>query len=75
MEQTARFFGYNVQTVGALANFIAAAPSRIWYSLQRLCEVSRQRRQLRNLDSRLLDDIGIDRKQALKEARRPIWDI
>ncbi len=33
-----------------------------------------QRRQLSTLDARTLEDIGISRRDALKEAGRPIWD-
>ena len=38
-------------------------------------EVRRQRLELQRLDDRLLRDIGIDRADALLEARRPFWDI
>ena len=34
----------------------------------------RQRQVLRDLDIDALNDIGISRKQAQAEARRPIWD-
>ncbi|NYT71069.1 DUF1127 domain-containing protein [Halomonas sp. QX-2] len=33
----------------------------------------RSRRQLLALDDRLLDDIGIDRMQALKEGHKAFW--
>jgi uncharacterized protein YjiS (DUF1127 family) len=33
----------------------------------------RSRRQLAELDSRLLRDIGIDRASAYEEARRSVW--
>ena len=33
-----------------------------------------QRRQLAQLDDALLADIGLTREQALREARRPLWD-
>ncbi|OJA05744.1 DUF1127 domain-containing protein [Halomonas sp. QHL1] len=33
----------------------------------------RSRRHLLALDDRLLDDIGIDRTQALKEGRKAFW--
>ncbi|MBS3667483.1 MULTISPECIES: DUF1127 domain-containing protein [Halomonadaceae] len=33
----------------------------------------RSRRQLLALDDRLLDDIGIDRTQALKEGHKAFW--
>ena len=34
----------------------------------------RQRRQLRALDARMLDDIGCSRAEAETEAARPVWD-
>ena len=34
----------------------------------------RQRRQLLQLDDRRLDDIGLDRTAAQREATRPFWD-
>lgn len=33
------------------------------------------RRTLEGLDDALLHDIGLTREQALKESRRPIWDV
>jgi uncharacterized protein YjiS (DUF1127 family) len=36
-------------------------------------ERTRQRRQLLELPPRLLRDIGIDRADALREARKPFW--
>ncbi len=33
----------------------------------------RQRRELCNLDARMLDDIGMTRAQALAEAQKPWW--
>ena len=38
-------------------------------------EVARQRRQLLRLDERALNDIGIRRSDAHKEAMRGFWDI
>ena len=32
-----------------------------------------QRRQLKNMDARMLDDIGVTRAQAIEEARKPVW--
>lgn len=37
-------------------------------------ELSRQRRQLSQLDERMLEDIGVNRSDALQEAKRPFWD-
>lgn len=34
---------------------------------------ARQRRRLRMLEPRELKDIGVDRQQALHEARKPCW--
>ncbi|RBW45350.1 hypothetical protein DS901_03780 [Loktanella sp. D2R18] len=36
--------------------------------------VARQRHQLRNLDDRLLRDVGITRAQAMQEASKAPWD-
>lgn len=33
----------------------------------------RQRRELRELDDRLLRDIGLTREQVLREAAKPFW--
>ena len=42
--------------------------------LRRMYDTWRQRQVLRDLDIDALNDIGISRKQAQAEARRPIWD-
>jgi uncharacterized protein YjiS (DUF1127 family) len=34
----------------------------------------RQRRALKALDARALDDVGLSRHEAQKEAKRPVWD-
>ena len=39
----------------------------VWY------ERARQRRQLGQLDDRLLSDIGVDRFDAGQESRKPFW--
>ena len=72
MEQSIRRFGRRTETMEVALKTLAAD---FWQRICRLAELSRQRRQLKNLDARLLDDIGIDRAQALKEANRPLWDI
>ena len=36
-------------------------------------ERSRQRRALAELDDRLLDDIGVTRSEARREAAKPLW--
>lgn len=35
----------------------------------------RQRLRLQDLDAHLLEDIGIDRAIACREAQRPFWDL
>lgn len=40
---------------------------------QRQRERHHTRRQLRDLDARLLDDVGISPHQAEREARKPFW--
>lgn len=44
-----------------------AAEMLRWY------ERARQRRQLKTMDARMLDDIGITRAQANAEAQKPGW--
>lgn len=34
----------------------------------------RQRRALKALDAHTLEDIGVSRTDALREAKRPVWD-
>jgi uncharacterized protein YjiS (DUF1127 family) len=54
----------------------ATGPSR-WHALWRRLAIwvarDRQRRELQELDERLLRDIGIDRIEAMREAARPFW--
>jgi len=40
-----------------------------------LIALSRQRQALGDLDDRTLEDLGITRDQAVREARRPLWDV
>lgn len=42
-------------------------------SMLRWHDRARQRRQLKNMDVRMLDDIGVTRAQAIEEARKPGW--
>jgi len=42
--------------------------------LVRTFSVISQRRALASLEPQLLDDIGVSRAQATREARRPFWD-
>lgn len=47
----------------------AGRNARYWYQL------ARQRRQLAQLDARMLDDAGIPGVAASRESRRPFWDL
>lgn len=51
-----------------------AAPSTTGKGLGYMLAVWRQRQVLKNLDDRMLRDIGLTRAQALAESRRPVWD-
>lgn len=44
-------------------------------SLFAMIEVARQRGKLKSLDDRALQDLGLTRREALTEARRPFWDL
>ena len=46
---------------------------RIASRLLRLYDRPQQRRALLELDDRMLADIGISRRQASEEARKPFW--
>ena len=43
-------------------------------SVRDMLALSRQRRELKDLDAHLLKDIGITAHQAKAESRRPAWD-
>lgn len=62
---------------GAISGGLAALQQRSTWVLARIwawSEVRRQRRQLLTLDERALQDIGISRADAEREAARPFWD-
>ncbi len=40
-----------------------------------LLSLDAERHSLRSLDDHLLDDIGVSRSAAEKEANRPFWDV
>ncbi len=49
-------------------------PGTLIQRLLRWQELRRQRRELLQLDDRMLSDLGISRADAWREARRPFWD-
>ncbi|OAN77689.1 hypothetical protein A8B82_12315 [Sulfitobacter sp. EhC04] len=49
--------------------------SSLWAGFLRLRAIARSRRRLGQLDNHLLQDIGVNRTEAQKEARRPPWDV
>jgi uncharacterized protein YjiS (DUF1127 family) len=44
-----------------------------WHEIGIWRERARQRRALTKLDTRLLDDIGLSRSEAVRESARPFW--
>lgn len=62
-------------TVASNAAIRFAAPRVSLLSrLMGLDSLYRQRRALRNLDARALNDLGLSRAEAEAEAARPVWD-
>ena len=51
-----------------------ARPS-LWQRIVNWNSVARDRRRLLELDARMLEDIGLTREDAYREATRPFWDI
>jgi uncharacterized protein YjiS (DUF1127 family) len=49
--------------------------TQIIYWLEAAFRTLRERRQLMQLDARLLHDIGINRAEAEREWSRPFWDV
>lgn len=45
------------------------------FTLRMMLDVWRQRQQLKDLDHRALEDIGVTPAQAHKEAKRKVWDV
>ena len=61
-----------------LAHFARSVADRALHAIAyfSLClQVARERRQLRNFDTRALKDIGLSRADAQREADRGFWDI
>lgn len=56
------------------ARIAAPAGPRPLATLLAALDVWRQRRALERLESHRLEDLGLGRGDALREAKRPIWD-
>ena len=57
----------------AFSDVPVAMPTRVLSALQAWAERLRQRRDLRELDDWLLEDIGVTRQQADAESHKPFW--
>ncbi|BDG71217.1 DUF1127 domain-containing protein [Roseomonas fluvialis] len=55
--------------------FMAARGNGWLVPLHRVLQAIETRRQLAEMDRRMLADIGISRSEALEEARRAPWDL
>ena len=54
---------------------VTASPDRSRFSLMDFLSLHRQRSALARLDDRALEDIGVTRAQAEKEAKSGFWDV
>ena len=62
------------RTLIRIAPIVPALPSLLrWVSDARAAR--RQRIRLSDLDARMLRDIGVTETEALREARRALWDV
>ena len=56
-----------------LSRFVGFGPAAK-ISFTRYLNLSKQRRDLSQLTPAQLDDIGVSQTEAIREAKRPIWD-
>jgi len=65
-----------MRTAPPLAACHSPPPSSrgVWSRVMATLMLYRSRRALAQLDSHILNDIGISRAQALSEAKRAVWD-
>lgn len=54
---------------------VTGRAGRVWDLLRRVWHARRTRRDLAEMDDRMLADIGIGRADAYEEARRAPWDV
>ena len=54
---------------------VTASPDLRRFSIMDFLSLSRQRRALAQLDDRALEDIGVTRAEAEKEAKNGFWDV
>jgi uncharacterized protein YjiS (DUF1127 family) len=61
--------------IGVVQTLAVRVPSPFGWlqTLKRMHDRWQQRQALLDLEDRLLDDIGITREEAEREARKPIW--
>jgi uncharacterized protein YjiS (DUF1127 family) len=65
-----RFGAAAMRPLGWLAGAMAVA----WRMVEQFQDIQESRRQLLQMDDRMLHDIGLTRLDAEYEAGRPIWD-
>jgi uncharacterized protein YjiS (DUF1127 family) len=61
--------------IRSFARRLAAALNRAWREVEVTSQIIASRRQLRELDDRMLKDLGISRAEAEFESRRSVWTI
>lgn len=66
---------YSVSTTGRPSLAHLLSPVVIAAYLWRLLQTHRERRQLADLEPRLLRDMGIDPGAAIEEIERPFWEL
>ncbi|MCW8843328.1 MAG: DUF1127 domain-containing protein [Rhodobacteraceae bacterium] len=64
-----------ITTLGRQVGLSFATTARKTLSLADFAALYRQRRALAKLDARSLEDMGISRRDAEAESRRPVWDV
>jgi len=66
----------SIHSSGKIRGWLLATPTvgRLVAPVFAAHDVWRQRRALAELDDHRLDDLGLTRRDAAREAARPIWD-